>query len=326
MRLSLRREVSPASSFVAFSIEQQRMGDMVQRLARKDEIFVSSSSVAGAPHDVEELFLDQFEEMPQQLKLAAKYMLDHPAEVAFCSMRELARKAAVGHTTMMRLAHWVGFDGYEEIRSRYRAIFAAGSVRPHVGALPAVDVHVEPDNVIATFARQTSRLAEGREFSQQLVNAAQILARAPRIFCFGLRSQYAVAHQFTYALSHFRKPAVLLDDTGGTGMDALWNSGPGDALLLISIAPHARLSVEVARKASCRGLAIVAITDDRLSPVAALARASILVPLPKRFYFQSITPVLAAAEILAGLIAQRSNAEIDDPAKLGEPDVYWRDS
>ncbi|RWG86611.1 MAG: hypothetical protein E5X49_15115 [Mesorhizobium sp.] len=90
-------------------------------------------------------------------------MLHHPADVAFCSM--LARKAAVGHTTMMRLALW------EEIPSPHRAIFAAGSVRPPVGALPDLDVHVEPDNVIATFARQTSRLAEGREFSQHLVNA-----------------------------------------------------------------------------------------------------------------------------------------------------------
>ncbi|TGR00915.1 hypothetical protein EN839_23845 [Mesorhizobium sp. M1C.F.Ca.ET.196.01.1.1] len=93
-------------------------------------------------------------------------MLDHPADVAFCSMRELARKAAAGHATMMWLALW------EEIPSRYRAIFAAGSVRPPVGALPDLDVHVEPDNVIATLARQTSPLAEGREFSQHLVECS----------------------------------------------------------------------------------------------------------------------------------------------------------
>ncbi|RUW37047.1 MULTISPECIES: MurR/RpiR family transcriptional regulator [unclassified Mesorhizobium] len=289
---------------------------MIQRLATKDEILLSSSSVVGAPYDVEELLLDQFEEMPQQLKLAAKYMLDHPADVAFCSMREMARKVAVGHTTMMRLAHWIGFDGYEEIRSRYRAIFTAGNIRPPVDAPPDWDVQVGFDNFIVAFARQTSRLALDREFSQQLVNAAQTLARASRIFCLGPSSQYAVAHQFTHALSYFRKPAILLDDTSGTGMDALWNSSPDDALLLICTAPYARSSVEVARKAARRGLAIVAITDDRLSPVASLARVSILVPLPKRFYFQSITPVLAAAEILAGLIAQRSNAQVDDPAKL----------
>lgn len=302
---------------------------MVQRLATKDEILVPFSSMVGAPHDIEKLFFEQFEEMPQQLKLAANYMLAHPADVAFCSMRELARKAAVGHTTMMRLAHWIGYDSYEEIRSRYRAIFAAGSIRSLGAALPDLDVHVDSDNVTAAFALQTSRLVEGRKFPQQLMNAAQILARASRIFCLGLRSQYAVAHQFTYALSHFRKPAVLLDGTGGTGMDALWNSGPDDALLVISTAPYTRLSVEIARNAACRGVTIIAITDDRLSPVATLARASILVPLPKLFYFPSITPVLAAAEILAGLIAQSSNAKADDPTKLararfGELDVYWR--
>lgn len=38
---------------------------MVQRLATKDEILVSSSLGAGAPYDVEELLLDQFGEMPQ---------------------------------------------------------------------------------------------------------------------------------------------------------------------------------------------------------------------------------------------------------------------
>ena len=60
-----------------------------------------------------------------QLRLAGRYVLDHPNEVAVLSMRALAANAQVNPPTMMRLARRLGFDGYED----FRAVFQAPLVR-----------------------------------------------------------------------------------------------------------------------------------------------------------------------------------------------------
>ena len=43
-----------------------------------------------------------FPDMPAQLRTAARYILDHPGDVALLSMREQARQAGVQPATMTR--------------------------------------------------------------------------------------------------------------------------------------------------------------------------------------------------------------------------------
>ncbi|WP_052958518.1 MurR/RpiR family transcriptional regulator [Aquamicrobium sp. LC103] len=292
--------------------------NMRSSTAEKYEFRHSLQQKEKAFREVEDLLIDQFETLPRQLKIAANYILNEPTEVAWCSMRELARRAGVSHSTMMRLVHWIGFDKYEEVQSRYQT--AIDRVGKSVDGAVQSGAQVDIDGFNALFSAQATRLTEGLELPKPFAEAARILAEAPQVYCLGLRSQYAVAHQFNYALSHFHNSTVLIDreiglKTGG----ALEDSGPADALLAISTAPYARLTVEIAREAASHGVTIVAITDDRLSPLVRLARVSILVRPVKRFYFQSITPTLAAAEILAGLVAQRLNARARGSAELAGP-------
>lgn len=60
-----------------------------------------------------ELLVERFETMPPQLQVAARFVLDDPQGVALMSMRKQASQAGVSHSTMMRLARWLGLDGYD---------------------------------------------------------------------------------------------------------------------------------------------------------------------------------------------------------------------
>ncbi|TGT34663.1 MurR/RpiR family transcriptional regulator, partial [Mesorhizobium sp. M8A.F.Ca.ET.167.01.1.1] len=55
-----------------------------------------------------EMLVGGLASMPSQLRTAARFVLEHPADVALMSMREQGRKARVSHTTMVRLAAWLG--------------------------------------------------------------------------------------------------------------------------------------------------------------------------------------------------------------------------
>jgi hypothetical protein len=56
-------------------------------------------------------------------------------------------------------------------------------------------------------------------------------------------------------LSLLGDKTVMLDDAGGTGLDAIRDAGTADALLVASVEPYARATIEGARyaaTAACR--------------------------------------------------------------------------
>ncbi|MEG3620020.1 enoyl-CoA hydratase-related protein [Magnetovibrio sp. PR-2] len=63
---------------------------------------------------------DAFEGLSAQLKRAARYVLDHPDDVALLSMRQFAAKANVHPSTMMRLIKELGMDGYAAFQEPHR--------------------------------------------------------------------------------------------------------------------------------------------------------------------------------------------------------------
>ncbi|BBI48737.1 hypothetical protein HORIV_11580 [Vreelandella olivaria] len=68
-----------------------------------------------------EQIIAQYDAMSAQLQQAARYVLEHPEEVALVSMREVARYADVQPATMTRLAKYLGLPGYDELRAQHAA-------------------------------------------------------------------------------------------------------------------------------------------------------------------------------------------------------------
>jgi len=54
--------------------------------------------------------LADFDELPGQLQLCARYLIDHPHEVGLQSMRTLAANAEVQPNSFVRLARHLGFE------------------------------------------------------------------------------------------------------------------------------------------------------------------------------------------------------------------------
>jgi DNA-binding MurR/RpiR family transcriptional regulator len=280
-----------------------------------------------------ELLVERFEAMPPQLQIAARFVLDHPQDVALMSMREQAHQAGVSHTTMMRLARWLGLDRYEDMRSLYaKAMRAPGF---SAGGSIGLDRRANGDGghaiagvVADTLAAQIASLGEYGT-ATQLIAAAEVLAGCRSLFSLGFRSEHSVAHHFSCTMSQLGKRAVLLDAAGGLGIDLLRGAGPADAVLAVSVAPYCRMTIETARQATRQGVAVVAITDSSVSPLARMANESVLVTSGSQSFFRSMAPALAAAEILAALIAAKSGASTDQNAKdvereLEALDVFWK--
>src|SRR5690349_22306894 len=69
--------------------------------------------------EVLEAVREAFPALSRQLQLGARFLVDHPEDVALCSMREIAGRAGVQPVTLVRLARHLGFDGWPALRQRF---------------------------------------------------------------------------------------------------------------------------------------------------------------------------------------------------------------
>jgi DNA-binding MurR/RpiR family transcriptional regulator len=250
-----------------------------------------------------------FDRMPKQLQAAARWALDNPQDVALLTVREQAKRAGVVPATMTRLAQRLGFEGYDAVRDLYAENLrrrASSVFSPKAAALVARrkltgEASLAHDLIDSLVHQMAGML--GTESLGQLEAAAGVIAKARRVFVLGQRSCYPVAFHFAYVFGLAGGRTRLLDAPGGTGSDALRDAQKSDALLAISVKPYTRTTVEVTRHVARRGVSVVAITDSAVSPLARVARATILVPTESPSFFHTMTPAFAVVETLAALVA-----------------------
>ncbi|PBB84639.1 MurR/RpiR family transcriptional regulator [Mesorhizobium sp. WSM3876] len=249
-----------------------------------------------------------FDTLPSQLQGAARYLLDNPEDVALLSMREQARRAGLQPWTMVRLAKRLGFDGYEPLRSLYANAMRqgelgfAGKAGAQLARQKQVGDRALAAEMIRSLSAQVAELGETDRL-ESLVAAAEALHAARRIFCLGLRSSHPVVAHFAYVMSFLGEKAVMLDAASGAGTDAIRLATDEDVLLVVSVAPYTRTTVDLARRAAANGVPVIALTDSAISPLVGLAGLSVLIATESPSFFHTMAPAFIVGEVLAALIA-----------------------
>src|SRR5580704_19299020 len=72
---------------------------------------------------------DDYQSLAPQLRKAARYVVKAPTEIALYSLREVAARAEVGPTTLIRLAAQLGFASYNSFRETFRDGLRSGADR-----------------------------------------------------------------------------------------------------------------------------------------------------------------------------------------------------
>ena len=261
-----------------------------------------------------EAIIKAFDGMSAQLQAAARYVLDHPSDVALLSMREQARQAGVQPATMTRLAKHLGLAGYDNVRDLYAEALRGGDAgfAGKAGA-QALSQKLKGDHALAaemlnSIGAQIGRLAEPQSLDR-IVSAASTLAKARRVYCLGLRASHSIAWHLYYILTLIGEKSTMLDGIAGTGADAIGTATSEDVLLVASVLPYTRATIEIAEYAQSRGIKVVAITDSEVAPLAQFATATILVSTDGPSFFHTMSPAFAVAEVLGALLAGHGGEE-----------------
>ena len=251
---------------------------------------------------------DAFEGMSAQLKRAARYVLDHPDDVALLSMRQFATQADVHPSTMMRLVKELGLDGYAEFQAPHRHRLRTRPEENFSGDARSIQKRgsssreVLLDDLLDTERANLLDLQEKVGYSL-LIECADQIRSARRVFVCGARSSYPAAFYFHYAYRMFNDNIRLLDGHGDTSADNLRGIGPDDVLLAISVSPYSRMTQNAVNYASSQGASVIAMTDSPVSPMVKEHKTkAIILSTKSPSLFRSVVPAMTAVQALLLLL------------------------
>lgn len=251
--------------------------------------------------------LAQLPDFSAELRKAARFLVDHPDEVALVSMRVLAARSEVTPTTFVRLARRLGFADWAALRKPFEDRLRSGNA-PFAAKADALVLR-GPEAIFAESLRTSSAnlaAAEAINDGKDIARACATLERAQRIRVAGFRSCRAPAHALVYLCRLFRRDITLLGGDGGALETELAALGKKEAVVVIGFTPYSRELGPVVEAAQRRGVPIVAIADSMAAPIARHADVTLRFSTDSPSFFPSVAAAMAIVEALAATMLARS--------------------
>ncbi|MCP4877766.1 MAG: MurR/RpiR family transcriptional regulator [Gammaproteobacteria bacterium] len=276
------------------------------------------SVIANAlPQSQEEVIarlLAEFDNLPGQLQLSARYIIDHPHEVGLQSMRTLASNADVQPNSFVRLARQLGFAGYDAMRERFRDFVRGGigSTPDRVHWLQQMD---RKGGSTAIFGSMAEACLENTEkmFAKQSVadleHAVDLMIDARRVYVLGLGLAYPLAYNFWYVARMGFDHFMLTPRHGSLPSDDLIRMNSRDCLLAMTFQPYRRDTLAAVQRAKQTGAKIIGVTDSSAATLCRESDIGLVAPTHTPQFFHSNSAVTALLESLCALLVVRGGEQ-----------------
>ena len=175
--------------------------------------------------------------LPPQLRKAATFLLENPAEVATESMRSIAERSGVALPNFARLAKAVGFEKYNELRDVYRRqvrLDGSQSYPARAGRLQSSG-KVSGDEAVWSSFRDSALANIENAYSgidaRAIGSIAEKLLKRRVLYVAGMQASHPFGAYLDYVGGMITPTLKLLGRRGGVLADDVVDLGPADAMI-----------------------------------------------------------------------------------------------
>ena len=190
-------------------------------------------------------------------------IIKHPESVSYMTIRELAERAGVSTTTVLRFCRKMGCDGWSEFRIRFRlAQQQTQPVQPNVGVSEMLSFFKSINN---------------DEFSELISRAARMINQAEQLFFIGAGTSGSLAKYGARFFSNVGKFSHYIDDpyypvSGSVDENTL--------AILLSVSGETPEILRLASQFSLRRCQTLAITHSESSSLAKMSDFTLAYHVP----------------------------------------------
>lgn len=246
-----------------------------------------------------------------RLQTIAEFALEHPTDMALGTIAEVASRAKVQPSAIVRFAHALDYGGFTEMQQVFRSRLVASVPPTYKERIAGLrrdgrfrDAS-DPRAILARFASEgmvSLESLQDRVREKDLARAVELLGAAHTIYVLGLGGSFTVAAHLAYVLRRIGRRAVLLDGLGNALGDQAASATPSDAFVAISFKPYNPETARLFPELATRGVQGVSITDSLLSPIVDHATVVFEIPdMPEAALRTMVAPMCLVQTLAVGL-------------------------
>jgi DNA-binding MurR/RpiR family transcriptional regulator len=269
------------------------------------------SAPLSAYDSLREEIAQRYPGLSDRLRLIAEFALDHPTDMALGTVAEVAARAKVQPSAIVRFAHAMGYGGFTELQQVFRTRLVAGAVPSYRERIDGLrrdgrfrDSH-GPHELLERFASEGTASLENLQVSvreDDLARAIDLMGRAATVYVLGLGGSFPVAAHLTYVLRRLGRRAVLLDGLGNVLADHVLTATRRDVMIAISFRPYNPETVQLLPEFVARGVPAIVVTDSLLSPIVNGAEVVFEIPdMPEAALRTMVAPMCLVQSLAVGL-------------------------
>ena len=265
------------------------------------------------------------EKLPNKQRRLCNYIIENYQEIGLMTVKELAKRAKVGTTTVMRVLEVLDFDSFhdfkKELHKKTLELTTWWHLKKSFSSPKRQDEnHPQRQSNITEIWKELMNLLT-QTLTDDLVDhferAVSLMVQSSRINILGLRSSKVAALYIGYMLEEFTRKVKQLSLDGDFLYDRLLQVEPDEMLMVFAHSPYSVQTIEIARFAHERNIPIVLITDLLSCPIAPFASAVLKIKASVNQY--SIVPTIALIEALVIEYGRRTaHSSIHHLEKLGK--------
>jgi len=259
---------------------------------------------------------------PAERKVARTLLADYPS-AALNTVADLADRASVSAPTVVRFAQGLGFDGFPALQASLRAELTRRSNGPLANVRPNHEPGTDLERLLRRADKVSTRILDSLSalLPSDLEATIALLADGSRsLYVAGGRFTHVLAEYLCILLEEIRPRVHYLADPFGVEHGQVLDLSRRDVYLLFDIARYQRTTLALAKEVKKRGVTVILVTDQQLSPVAAFAD----VVLPMAVVTPAADPSMAAAFVLCELLISPVMERLGDSAQTRL--ALWEDS
>jgi RpiR family transcriptional regulator, carbohydrate utilization regulator len=192
-------------------------------------------------------------------KRVVQAILDHPEEVIHLTVGELAERAGVAESTVVRASHNLGFKGYQDLKIRLAREADLG-VSSAMQALQDSESPWETLRTVVGIQQQMLGDILSLVHEEDFSRAVDAIAAAPLLMIIGFGSSATVASEAEEKFGSIGLRVVAPPQTNRRLLAAS-RLGPGDVMVCVSQTGATHETIGYAEIAQRQGATVIAITN-----------------------------------------------------------------
>lgn len=246
--------------------------------------------------------------LPNKQEQLCAYILENYQDIGLLTVKELADRADVGTTTVMRLVSALGYDSFFELKKQIHYLQIENSDKWLNVQKSFKSNESTVFDTLSTVAEESISLIE-KSINAQLVEnfeqAIELLEKSPRINLLGFRSYRGLAIYLETLLAEFHPNVQQLSYDGEAVIDKLLQCEAEETLIVFSFSNYTQRTIDAVAVAKEKGIQVILITDQLSCPAVSYAKVILKLDVNGRYF--TVLPIITLIEAIVLELGKRNS-------------------